>query len=100
MKPYPTKSKETKQSKTQLRVLKSWKKQRQIKINALTRPVYTSRNGQRRQYTSVEVPQLRINGKWLEAAGFEIGGQVNIDVSKGQLIISVVENDNHENSRA
>jgi hypothetical protein len=33
------------------------------------------------------VPQLRINGRWLEKAGFEIGRGVSIKIEQGRLII-------------
>ena len=33
------------------------------------------------------VPQLRINGRWLERAGFEIGRGVSIKIEQGRLII-------------
>jgi hypothetical protein len=33
------------------------------------------------------VPQLRINGRWLEKAGFEIGRGVSIKIEEGRLII-------------
>ena len=33
------------------------------------------------------VPCLRIAGKWLQAAGFERGMKVRIEVSQGRLVI-------------
>jgi hypothetical protein len=33
------------------------------------------------------VPQLRINGRWLEKAGFEIGRGVSIKIEQGRLSI-------------
>jgi hypothetical protein len=33
------------------------------------------------------VPELRINGVWLEQTGFKAGGQVEITVSQNELII-------------
>ena len=33
------------------------------------------------------VPELRINGVWLEQHGFKAGGQVAITVSQNELII-------------
>jgi hypothetical protein len=33
------------------------------------------------------VSQLRINGRWLERAGFEIGRGVSIKIEQGRLII-------------
>jgi len=34
------------------------------------------------------VPQLRIAGRWLEAAGFTIGENVCVHVEQGQLVIT------------
>ena len=39
------------------------------------------------QWEEEIVPELRINGHWLAAAGFKAGVQVTILVSEGQLII-------------
>ncbi len=36
------------------------------------------------------VPELRINGHWLAAAGFKAGEHVTIVVSEGQLLIEPV----------
>jgi Toxin SymE, type I toxin-antitoxin system len=33
------------------------------------------------------VPLLRIQGQWLERAGFEIGKRVNVQVESGRLVI-------------
>jgi hypothetical protein len=38
-----------------------------------------------------DVPFLRLSGRWLERAGFAIGGKVKIDVSDGRLIIEPVD---------
>jgi hypothetical protein len=38
-----------------------------------------------------DVPFLRLSGRWLERAGFAIGGKVKIDVSEGRLIIEPVD---------
>ena len=38
-----------------------------------------------------DVPYLRLRGRWLERAGFAIGGKVKIDVSEGRLIIEPVD---------
>lgn len=39
-----------------------------------------------REHTGI-VPQLRINGRWLERAGFQIGRGVSVTVDQGRLII-------------
>jgi Toxin SymE, type I toxin-antitoxin system len=38
---------------------------------------------------SRQVPMLRLSGKWLARAGFEIGQPIEIDVQKGRLTIMV-----------
>jgi toxic protein SymE len=35
----------------------------------------------------VDVPYLRLRGRWLQNAGFVIGRQVSIEVDEGKLII-------------
>lgn len=36
------------------------------------------------------VPELRVNGIWLEQHGFKAGGQVEITVSQNELIIKPI----------
>jgi len=36
---------------------------------------------------SKDVPMLRLSGKWLALAGFEIGKHIQIDVQQGRLTI-------------
>jgi hypothetical protein len=40
--------------------------------------------------TSDLVPLLRINGRWLEAAGFTVGRKVSVVVSQNRLVIDLV----------
>ena len=40
-----------------------------------------------------EVPELRISGYWLMAAGFEARRVVNIEVSENQLIIKMIDDE-------
>ena len=40
--------------------------------------------------TSNRVPLLRINGRWLEAAGFTVGRKVSVVVSQNRLVIDLV----------
>lgn len=37
------------------------------------------------------VPELKVSGVWLEAAGFKAGETVNITVSEQQLIITAIK---------
>jgi toxic protein SymE len=39
----------------------------------------------------VEVPCLRLRGRWLREAGFEIGRSVRVEVSEGRLTIERVD---------
>jgi hypothetical protein len=36
-----------------------------------------------------QVPMLRLTGKWLAKAGFEIGQLIDIEVKRGKLIIRI-----------
>lgn len=38
-----------------------------------------------------QVPSVKLSGIWLEQAGFEIGGHIEIDVKDGQLIITTLK---------
>ncbi|MFM0477519.1 SymE family type I addiction module toxin [Paraburkholderia strydomiana] len=33
-------------------------------------------------------PWIRLSGRWLEQAGFEIGGTIRVEVQKGRLVIT------------
>jgi hypothetical protein len=37
------------------------------------------------------VPYLRLKGLWLENSGFTKGSKVKIDVTKGQIVVSLIE---------
>lgn len=37
------------------------------------------------------VPQIRIQGKWLEELGFETGSEINVECLDGKLIITKCE---------
>jgi Toxin SymE, type I toxin-antitoxin system len=38
-------------------------------------------------------PQLRLQGRWLDRAGFRIGANVRVAVTPGRLVIELVEQD-------
>ena len=38
---------------------------------------------------SVSIPQIRLQGKWLQECGFEPGSQVQIQCEQGKLIITL-----------
>lgn len=43
---------------------------------------------QRREWNHVTVPEIKLEGKWLEKLGFEIGGEVMVKQQKGKLTIT------------
>ena len=44
---------------------------------------------QRRAYNNyVYVPEIKLEGKWLEKLGFELGGEVIVKQQKGKLTIT------------
>jgi toxic protein SymE len=44
---------------------------------------------QRRAYNQhVTVPEIKLEGKWLEKLGFELGGEVIVKQQKGKLTIT------------
>lgn len=47
--------------------------------------------GQGNGYSNHDVPTIVLKGKWLEAAGFDIGTGVLVECDEGKLIISTVD---------
>lgn len=43
----------------------------------------------KREYDMTKVPQIRLEGKWLENLGFEIGNEIIIKQQKNKLTITV-----------
>jgi len=43
---------------------------------------------QPRRRGGTTAPHLRLTGRWLEAAGFPAGARVQVQVQKGQLVIT------------
>lgn len=39
---------------------------------------------------SVPMPFLRLQGRWLDQAGFPIGAQVQVQVDRGRLVLEVI----------
>ena len=37
------------------------------------------------------MPFLRLQGRWLDQAGFAIGAQVRVQVMRGRLVLEVIE---------
>ena len=72
------------------------KQTRQVKVHGLYRPAATT---QGRHYNGGKyVPWLRVNGLWLERAGFKIGDRIGIDVTNNRLIIKKLSADgDHRN---
>lgn len=40
---------------------------------------------------AVPMPFLRLQGRWLDQAGFPIGAQVRVEVDRGRLIVEVID---------
>lgn len=40
---------------------------------------------------SVPMPFLRLQGRWLDQAGFPIGAQVRVEVDRGRLVVEVID---------
>lgn len=38
---------------------------------------------------SVSIPQIRLQGKWLQECGFEPGNRVHVQCERGKLIITI-----------
>lgn len=39
---------------------------------------------------SVPMPFLRLQGRWLDQAGFRVGAQVQVQVDRGRLVLEVI----------
>lgn len=50
---------------------------------------YKTRSNWRTRHTKY-FPSINISGDWLHDAGFTIGSQIQIEISKGQLIINLI----------
>ena len=44
-----------------------------------------------RYQPTTPIPLLRLQGRWLDEAGFVIGANVRVDVSAGRLVVEVTE---------
>ena len=44
-------------------------------------------------YSQKIVPELKVSGVWLEAAGFKAGEKVNIAIKEQQLIITAIKSE-------
>lgn len=60
------------------------KKTKQVKLQPKYRELAYSRK---------IVPELKVSGVWLEAAGFKAGEKVNITVNEQQLIITAIKSE-------
>lgn len=58
------------------------KDQKQVKLQPKYRELAYSRK---------VVPELKVSGVWLEAAGFRAGEKVNITIREQQLIITTIK---------
>ena len=44
-----------------------------------------------RAYDSIVVPQIKMEGKWLERLGFKLGGHIRVEWELNKLIITPIE---------
>ena len=49
--------------------------------------------------TTAPMPFLRLQGRWLDQAGFAIGANVQVVVSPGRLVVEVIESDPKQSRR-
>lgn len=52
---------------------------------------YPESRATRSRSPTLPMPFLRLQGRWLDEAGFAIGSNVQIAVSRGRLIVEVIE---------
>lgn len=50
-----------------------------------------SRAARPRTLPTAPMPFLRLQGRWLDQAGFAIGANVQVVVSRGRLVVEVIE---------
>ncbi len=50
-----------------------------------------SRAARSRCLPTAPMPFLRLQGRWLDQAGFAIGANVRVEVAAGRLVLEVVE---------
>lgn len=46
-----------------------------------------------RTYDRIVVPEIKLEGKWLEKLGFKLGGQIQVEWERNKLIITPIENE-------
>jgi len=44
-----------------------------------------------RSYDIITIPEIRLEGKWLDRLGFKEGKQINIDQQKNKLTITLIK---------
>ena len=58
-----------------------------------------SRAARPRYLPTAPMPFLRLQGRWLDQAGFAIGANVRVEVSAGRLVVEVIESDPQQAQR-
>lgn len=64
---------------------------RYLTISKLRQPFYRPKGWPFYKSTPEDYPPapwIRLSGRWLEEAGFEISGKVRVEVEKGKLVIT------------
>lgn len=53
---------------------------------------YPERHASGSRHTPADpMPSLRLQGRWLDQAGFAIGANVRVAVTRGRLVLEVIE---------
>jgi len=52
-----------------------------------------SRAARPRYLPTAPMPFLRLQGRWLDQAGFAIGANVRVEIAAGRLVLEVIEPD-------
>ena len=73
----------------QSRCLTVGRRSRRSYIGLLSRDMYGDVVCDKMKSVDRSCPLLRLSGHWLAEAGFEMGAKVKVEVSKGQLVITL-----------
>lgn len=65
------------------------KPERRLKVSSMLAERKNKVPGPGSRIVSMKVPWIRIQGKWLEQAGFSIHSQVRVRVMKGCLVLTI-----------
>ena len=60
---------------------------------------YPESRATRSRPPTVPMPFLRLQGRWLDQAGFAIGANVRVEVEAGRLVVEVIESSPEQQKR-